>query len=176
MTLQVDQIRTNVKNLKRAAVEGLGEWDWSNDDAITFTSDTVGFVRYKIPSQFGLGPATLYHVAGFSYGIGIGESPRIVWRFLGSTGLVSKVTTLEAPEYIDRGLQYAKVYANENGMALTYESGILFLDTEGSIRWQRNDIKLNWHFHKLDEHGITFIDSEGNEIEYSIVDGQPMDK
>lgn len=171
MTSKIEHVRTNFKNEKRAALGVLGEWDWSDGEVIRFTSDGLGFKCYGLPNGFGVGPPSISYVPGFSYGLGVGGVPRVVWRFDGETGAVSIVAVLESHELIDKGLQCSQFVANKNGMALIYESGLIFFDSGGKILWQKSGLGLDWHLYRVDDSRLVFTNLAGERRIYSLDQG-----
>jgi hypothetical protein len=171
MTIKVDHYRPNVQGLRRIALAPLGEWDWSDGETVNFTSDRLGFIWYPIPPGFGRGPLSLLYPEGFDYAVGVFDGGETAWRFLSSDGRIQAVGSLAGRDEVEDGFQFFKGFANKEGMAIVYETGLLFLDRAGGLRWRQTGLKLDWTFRELLDTGVLYEDGRGRQWVYSIDNG-----
>jgi hypothetical protein len=171
MKTKVDRVRPNFKDRRGVILAELGEWDWSDGEEIIFTSDKLGFVSFRAPQGFGGAVLTLLHAEGFSYAIGIYDGGHTVWRFQSTDGRIEAVASLTGRDRVEDGFQFVKGFANGRGMLVVYETGLLFFDPVGSLRWRQDDLKLDFKFMELLDSGVLYQDAKGRQWVYSLVDG-----
>lgn len=155
----------------RFATNSLGEWNWSDDDDVEFCSESIGFVRSKLPATFGRNKLTVFYVPGWPYGIGVEYGQIMIWHFSTLDGRIYEVAQFEGRRNLDTGLQFVKALANEKGMAIIYEAGVIFFDPYGRLSWRQDQLKLDTLFLGLTEDGAVFQGSNGDRLSFCLTDG-----
>ncbi len=171
MNTETQLVTSQLVREKQLSLDGSAEWNWSDDEYVTFTSDALGFTRFRIPNNFAKDYLTAFHVRSWRFAIGVERGRQEIWEFSLDRGRISEVACLRGRDQLDFGFQFVKAVANRQGMALIYERGVLFFDPSGNLVWRQDDLKLDHYFQGLDEEGVIYASGRGEKWRFSIENG-----
>lgn len=171
MNTEMQLITLRLMGKKRLSLAENAEWDWSDGEYITFCSDALGFTRFRIPDNFAKDYLTVFQAANWRFAIGVERGRPEVWQFSIDTGQISVVARLKGRDSLDAGFQFVKASVNQQGMALIYETGVLFFSPIGNLVWRQDGLKLDHYFQELNDSGVIYATERGDKWIFSLEDG-----